>query len=356
MFTDPAGTVLCDARLAVTIRLVEAPEGGPHPALAPRHHPHVLRLAAPVDAVYTWVDDTDEAWQRERHRVLPDGALASDALSRSRTIDRGELRFSLRSLAMYANWFRHIWIVTSGQIPEWLNVDHPRITVVPHAAIFSDPGALPTFNSHAIESQLHHIPGLAEHFVYINDDVFFGRPVSIDTFFHGNGIAKFMSSVVAIDREAGAQAHNGAMLAARNDRALIEALWDRSPTRRMQHVPHAHRRSSLADLERRLPAEFDRVAHSRFRSTSDISVASGLGHYHSHALGLSSPGALNFRYIDIASDYAAEYYDHLLASRHADVFCVNDACSAQDEAANERVADFLQSYFPLASPFERSGS
>ena len=37
--------------------------------------------------------------------------------------------------------------------------------------------ALPTFSSHAIESRLHHVPDLAEHFLYSNDDMFFGRPV-----------------------------------------------------------------------------------------------------------------------------------------------------------------------------------
>ena len=36
---------------------------------------------------------------------------------------------------------------------------------------------LPTHNSHAVESQLHHIPGIAEHFLYSNDDMFFGRPL-----------------------------------------------------------------------------------------------------------------------------------------------------------------------------------
>ncbi|MFD0331960.1 hypothetical protein ACFQZC_36840 [Streptacidiphilus monticola] len=88
------------------------------------------------------------------------------------------MRYSLRSIHQYAPWVRRIHLVTAGQRPVWLNTDHPDIRVVDHREIFSDPDALPTFNSHAIESQLHHIDGLAEHFLYLNDDVLFGRLVS----------------------------------------------------------------------------------------------------------------------------------------------------------------------------------
>jgi hypothetical protein len=44
----------------------------------------------------------------------------------------------------------------------WLDTEYPGITVVSHREIFGDTGRLPTFNSHAIESRLHRIPGLAE--------------------------------------------------------------------------------------------------------------------------------------------------------------------------------------------------
>lgn len=38
-----------------------------------------------------------------------------------------ELRFSLRSIEMYAPWVRNIYIVTNGQIPYWLDLSHPRL-------------------------------------------------------------------------------------------------------------------------------------------------------------------------------------------------------------------------------------
>lgn len=60
-------------------------------------------------------------------------------LTASRFEDNEELRYSLRSLEQYAPWVRHIFIVTNGQIPYWLNLDNPRVTVVTHkvSGVFS---------------------------------------------------------------------------------------------------------------------------------------------------------------------------------------------------------------------------
>lgn len=53
-------------------------------------------------------------------------------MSASRFEDNEELRYSLRSVERHAPWVRHIFIVTNGQIPSWLNLDNPRVTVVSH--------------------------------------------------------------------------------------------------------------------------------------------------------------------------------------------------------------------------------
>lgn len=113
---------------------------------------------------------------------------APSSVSDSRFTSRDELRFSLRSLEYYASWVRKIFIVTDRQVPSWLDTDDPKITVVDHRDIFSDPSVLPVFNSHAIESQLHHIPGLADHYLYLNDDCFFLRPTGSELFFTANDL------------------------------------------------------------------------------------------------------------------------------------------------------------------------
>jgi hypothetical protein len=96
--------------------------------------------------------------------------------------DNGELCFSLRSVNQYMQWFKgNIHIVTNTP-PEWLNTDHPRIKVVPEKQIMERKN-LPTFNSMALESNLHKIHGLKPHYLYFNDDFMFGRNVSLDDFY-----------------------------------------------------------------------------------------------------------------------------------------------------------------------------
>eukprot|EP00020_Sapocribrum_chincoteaguense_P004853 CAMPEP_0170737504 /NCGR_PEP_ID=MMETSP0437-20130122/4160_1 /TAXON_ID=0 /ORGANISM="Sexangularia sp." /LENGTH=884 /DNA_ID=CAMNT_0011075891 /DNA_START=61 /DNA_END=2715 /DNA_ORIENTATION=+ len=148
-----------------------------------------------IDVVYTWVNGSDP-----RHRAALAAAQAaadssaaassdgepsehaSDESKPFRFMDNEELRYSLRSVEQYAPWVRHIFIVTNGQVPYWLNLDHPGVTVVSHDEIFPNRSHLPTFSSPAIESHLHRIPGLSSRFLYLNDDVMFGAPVWPDDF------------------------------------------------------------------------------------------------------------------------------------------------------------------------------
>ena len=77
--------------------------------------------------------------------------------------------------------------------PEWL-ADHPGVTLVRSEDHFADTSVLPTHNSQAVESQLQHIKGLSEHFLYSNDDMFLGRPLGPDMFFSPGGITKFVKA------------------------------------------------------------------------------------------------------------------------------------------------------------------
>jgi len=142
----------------------------------------------PVDAVYTWVDGSDPALAAKRAAHLLQGEKngapgQEDALFR----DNGELRYSLRSLERYAPWIRRIFIVTDGQTPPWLDTGNPALRVVDHREIIPAE-YLPTFSSRVIEAFLHRIPGLAEHFIYFNDDMFLASPCEPGDFFTPNGL------------------------------------------------------------------------------------------------------------------------------------------------------------------------
>ncbi|XP_018315391.1 N-acetylglucosamine-1-phosphotransferase subunits alpha/beta isoform X1 [Mycetomoellerius zeteki] len=132
----------------------------------------------PIDVVYTWVNGSDPMFLEslQKHVSIVDLSAVT-----SRFSDKDELRYSLRSLEMYAPWVRHVYIVTNGQIPSWLDMDNPRVTLVTHEDIFLNKNDLPTFSSPAIESHIHRclemIPGVSDKFLYFNDDVMLGAEI-----------------------------------------------------------------------------------------------------------------------------------------------------------------------------------
>lgn len=321
--------------------------------------PHLLDVRDPVDVVYTWVDGDDPAWRARRDAALAEHdpeSVNETAAVESRYVSRDELRYSLRSLAAYAGWVRHVWLVTDGQVPPWLDTDHPGITVVDHREIFTDPDALPTFNSHAIESQLHHVPGLAERYLYLNDDVFLGRPVAPEIFFHGNGVAQFFLSANLLDLDPPSARDLPVVSAAKNNRRLVEQAFGATVTHKFFHSPHPQLRSVLLDIEERFADEVAAVQRSRFRSPDDISVASSLHHYVAYATGRAVPGRIAYRYVDLARPDAERRLARLLQRRDRDVFCLNDVASTHEQLAAQRrtLARFLEEYFPVPSPFERT--
>ncbi len=312
----------------------------------------------PIDIVYTWVDGADPQWQVRRDlalgRVDPTVRLSDQATNDARFMSRDELRYSMRSVAAFAPWVRRIYLVTDRQLPAWLNVEDERLIVVDHTEIFHDKTALPVFNSHAIESQLHHIEGLSEHFVYFNDDVFLGRPVAPSFFFHSNGIARFFPSKALLPMGPRTPADTPVAASGKNNRALIEALTGKSITAKMRHVPHAMRRSVLGEIEERYAELVAATAGHKFRHPDDLAIASSLAHYYGYATGRAVPCDLDYDYVDLAQPSSPRRLNRFLAERRFEVFCLNDTTSEPAQFARQTTMLnwFLEGYFPVPSPFE----
>jgi hypothetical protein len=139
----------------------------------------------PVDAVIAWVDGNDPA-----HRARLDACLRAlgqpprAGAAATRFDDAGEIEYCIVSLLRFAPWLRRILVVTAGQVPPLLpclqaSAWGERIRLVDHAEIFAGyERFLPTFNSRAICSMLWRIDGLAERFLYLNDDFMLLRPLA----------------------------------------------------------------------------------------------------------------------------------------------------------------------------------
>ncbi len=135
-----------------------------------------------IDFVLLWVDGSDPAWRAKKAKYLPGGDPDDTSTGEQRYRDWNLLRYWCRGVETFAPWVRKVFFVTDDQWPAWLNRDHPKLVCTSHRD-FIPADCLPTFNSNAIELNLHRIDGLAEHFIYFNDDTFIGRPTTPEDFF-----------------------------------------------------------------------------------------------------------------------------------------------------------------------------
>lgn len=136
-----------------------------------------------IDIVVTWVDMNDPEWQQDFAKYSGEKKHIANGVSEARFRDNGFLKYWFRGVEKFAPWVRKIHFVTSGQKPEWLDETNPKLHLVNHSDYIPEQ-YLPTFNSVVIERYIHKIPGLAEHFVYFNDDFYIIGPIGPERFFH----------------------------------------------------------------------------------------------------------------------------------------------------------------------------
>jgi len=339
---DPGTGRRLGGSAAVRLRIGDRPDEAAAPPL----------LTEPVDIVYTWVDDADPDWQRDFAAARPDSRPTRAAFTPARFRQCDELRYSLRSVAEFAPWARRIWIVTNGQVPDWLT--HPdgddRVTVVPHAELWRGEDGLPTFNSQAIEACLHRIDGLADRFVYFNDDFFLGRPVAPETFFRpDDGRPIVFPSNQTLPPGPPDPRDLAPDASGKNNRALIAAATGRVIDAKYLHVPQAMTRPILQELDQLFPAAFAETRRARFRSLSDLAACS-LHHGYALATGRAERGRISQRYVDVEGRACARDLDDIARYRCYDAFCLN---AIHDDGDRSRITGFLRRYFPVPSPWEK---
>lgn len=308
-----------------------------------------------VDIVFSWVDGSSSAFQRQRAARMEEYVVGEgdDGPARYRHVD--ELRYALRSVHMYAPWVRRIFIATDSPAPAWL-LDHPKVTIVRSEEFFADPSVLPTHNSHAVEAQLHRIPGLAEHFLYSNDDMFFGRLVEPELFFTPGGVTKFVECEVRIGAGTPALHRSGHDNGLRVNRALLRERFGRSIVRDLEHCATPLRRSVMAELEMAFPDDFAWTAASRFRSATDISVTNSLYHYYALMTGRAvATRQPRTRYVQTTLTASLGRMERLAERGDIDMFCLNDGGETEvpEQLRTRVVRDALERMFPVRAPWER---
>ena len=144
-----------------------------------------------VDAVITWVDGSDKDLIKKKAKYLNSEKESKIQNVKTRYNQVGEIEFVIKSIIKFAPFINNIFIVTDNQTPKtidnsnrWRKEYREKLKVVDHKEIFRDfIEFLPTFNSTTIETMLHYIPDLSEHFIYFNDDMFLIKPTKISDWF-----------------------------------------------------------------------------------------------------------------------------------------------------------------------------
>jgi hypothetical protein len=360
-----AETVEAPAENALTRRVIPAADleraeitryGRNWQTIAGMFDPHPNEVVDEIDMVFSWVDGSSNDFQRQRAAQMAEYVVGEgdDGPARYRHID--ELRFALRSVHMYAPWVRRIFIATDSPTPSWL-ADHPKVTVVRSEEFFRDTSVLPIHNSHAVESQLHLIPGLSEHFLYSNDDMFFGRPVDPELFFSPAGISKFVECDVRIGTGPARAHRSGHDNALRVNRALLHERFGRTIVRDLEHCATPLRRSVMAELEQEFAEDFRRTSASRFRSATDVSVTNSLYHYYAlftgRAVATTRPRT---RYYQTTVAESLRRTERLVARGDIDMFCLNDGGESEvpEEVRVRVVTELLERMFPVRAPWEKA--
>lgn len=312
----------------------------------------------PIDMVYTWVDSDDLTWQELRARLsrdeVPDSTPAL-AMNASRWHSRDELKYSLRSTWMYAPFVRKIFIVTNGQVPSWLVQASPEVEIVTHDVLYEHPDDLPTFNSNHIESVLHRIPGLAEHFMYLNDDVFFASSSTPSDFFARSGLCWIFPSARYVDERPVGEHDRATVAAHKNTRDAIAAKLGVRPSQKFRHAPHVMRRSVWYEIDEIFGDELKATRRNKFRSWSDLNGQFLYCHY-AMIKGYGISSSISYKYLEVLD--CTEEALAGLDDPNCKVFCLNDSNSTEENVDENGalIRQFLDARYPVVPPWEKGGA
>ncbi len=326
-----------------------------------------------IDFVITWVDGADPAWQAEyRKHCQTDG---TENTSPIRYRDWGVLRYWFRAVERYAPWVRRIHFITWGHLPEWLDTSNPKLNVVRHED-FIPSEYLPTFASRPIELNMHRIEGLAERFVYFNDDMMLGRPVTPERFFR-DGLPSDMArlslishcsishAVLNMSEMINRRYRLGEVMRANPSKwfspryglrniikTLNLAVWGTIPSLSDTHMPQPYLREVFDQMWREEYEVLHRTCRSRQRSNDGVNC--WVVRYEQLLSGRFSPISESDTKLDTLGEERIDAIcDYIRRQKYA-MYCLNDSVSITDfEGVQRKLVAALDATLPDKCSYER---
>ena len=325
-----------------------------------------------IDFIIPWVNGGDPEWLQ----LMETYSTSHVQKDPCRFRDWNILKFWFRAVEQFAPWVRRIHFVTCGQIPDWLNTEHPKLRIVDHKDYIPQE-YLPTFSSHTIELNFHRIPGLAEHFVYFNDDMLLNGPVQPDDFFR-NGLPcdcaildQFLPMGIE-DAYCHAQCNVMAFINRHFDKHRLmrqaPGLWFSpvygkyllknlyyAPPRLFSNFQNGHVASSMLKstyetVWQMEPELLSKTCHNKFRSIQDVNQY--IMSYYNLCAGKFSPRSPGFGKSYQAGNGNPMLYEDIRTGMHK-VICINDNPLVPDfPMEKDRIQRLYEEKFPNKSQFE----
>lgn len=305
--------------------------------------------------VYLWVDGSDPEWQARRSAFTGQKLDNTEANCKGRYADNDELKYNLRAVEKYAPWIRHVFIVTDGQTPVWLDTSCPDVTVVNQNDIIPEVSR-PCYNSSLIEHFLYRIPGLSEHFLYANDDMFLNKPVTPDTFFTSDGLpivrlihARLRDWYLAFRKHVLGVPYKYYIRTLYNSAGLVRKRYGVYYSGKPHHNIDAYVRSDNRLVAEEFNREISAVLNNHQRKDNDLQRV-----IYSYAALARKRGRLQYVTQRTSFRFHIQKKSHYAKLRRYDplFFCMNDSEYAAD-SDRKRVTEFLAGRFPDKSRFEK---
>ena len=331
-----------------------------------------------IDFVITWVDSSDQEWQKEKSRWLhaekPD---EQTDFSEVRYRDWENLKYFFRGVENCAPWVHKVILITNGQCPVWLNTDCEKLRLVFHEE-YMPHEHLPTFNSNAIEVNINKIPGLSDQFVLFNDDMFILKRVEPEDFFingkpcdsvavspiipgdklcFANTVANNMAIInTYFDKNTEIRKHPGLYFSPKNGTAMWRTFltlpWKKYLGFYNTHIPNSILKSTMDVLwEKEYDALYE-TSGSRFRNHR-TNINQWLFRYWQIASGNFVPRSIRFGHrFDYDEDNTAVY--DAIKNRKYKTICLNDDKTNYDfEEEKKKTIEAFETIFPEKSRFEK---
>ena len=315
-----------------------------------------------IDIVYLWSDPSDPGWAAKREEGLRSEqrddfcCIELQTVAPKMTLD--ELLYSLRSVDTYLSGVRYVHIVVDGQVPDWLDVDHPKIRLIQAEDIITNKDHYPNYNTQAIESYFFNIPDLSDRFIYFNDDFFLRSSMGVNDFFTSDGLLRVRLGRALSPKGEPSSEEEGDYAGHRNANKLLDQRFMKRARLTVMHRPYAHNKELLKSAERIFPEAFEDTRSSRFRSTKMLAIHSFLIPYaasYQKVADLVPPRLLEkdmFRW-GSSSLHNKRVVKRVRALR-SKAFCIQEERGVEiPESEIIRFQSFMSDLFPDPSSFER---